>query len=153
MACVYGARADHGAFSAEEAAFEEAYGLFIAAVLQGQDGAAHAGLYKFAGGAAGGAASAGHTFEHVGLNFGQLCKFLPVHGVQVYSGAWAECKSEFSHCFSLLFRYASLFTGFLLQVAVDCKGCGAGLVKAVGKSLGTCAGSCKEYSRLVALLQ
>ena len=75
MACVYGAGADHGAFSAEEAALEEADGLFVAAVLQGKDGATHACLHKFTGGATCGAASAGHAFEHIGFNFNKVCKF------------------------------------------------------------------------------
>ena len=74
---------------------EEGIGFF--AVLQGKDGAAEAGPYKFAGCAAGGAASAGHAFEHIWFNGSQGGKSSRVCFVQVYSGTGADGVAEFIH--------------------------------------------------------
>ena len=70
MPGVYAAGADHCAFAAEQASLEQEQGIGFFAVLEGKDCAAEVGLYKFACCAAGGAASAGHTFEYVRLNGG-----------------------------------------------------------------------------------
>lgn len=88
MACIYGSWTNHCAFSAQKTPFEEADSIIIPAVLEGKDGAAQTGLYKLAGGAAGSATAASHTFEHIRLNFYQSGKFLLVYVVQIDSGTW-----------------------------------------------------------------
>ena len=97
MPGVYAAGADHCAFAAEETALQQEHGIGFFAVLEGKDCAAEAGLYKFACCAAGGAASAGHTFEYVRLYGGQVGKFCCVSLVQIYSGTWVKCVAEFIH--------------------------------------------------------
>ena len=70
MPGIYAAGADHCAFAAEEASLEQEQGIGLFSVLEGKDGTAETCPCKFACGAAGGAASAGHTFEYVRLNGG-----------------------------------------------------------------------------------
>ena len=84
MPGVYAAGAYHCAFAAKQAAFKQFHRLLGFAVLQGKDCASEAGPGELAGSAAGGAAAAGHAFEHIRFTFYQFGKSLLVCIVKVY---------------------------------------------------------------------